>query len=202
MHVDTDSQKLKAGQNYFGQAWSKISLTSLVMELKLTVSQKWTNGINWFSACWYKFRKGKSWLNDFFGGCGQKWSWSFSSRDRKTCCILRINLWIELFFWMLIVMQWFLVRLISYFLTFKFWGFTTVVLHISFLIKNAACIILGYMNSKHQNIKFTFTHEENNLLYFIWNFFCYSGKRHTLVYRKPIFSDVLTNSESFFIHIV
>ena len=32
--------------------------------LKLTVSQKWTDGINWFFACLYKFRNAKSWFND------------------------------------------------------------------------------------------------------------------------------------------
>ena len=43
--------------------------------LKLTVSQKWTDGINWFFVCWHKFRKTKSWFNDFCvglvkNGCG------------------------------------------------------------------------------------------------------------------------------------
>ena len=33
--------------------------------LKLTVSQKWKDGVNWFFACWYKSRKTKSWFNDF-----------------------------------------------------------------------------------------------------------------------------------------
>ena len=33
--------------------------------LKLTVSQKLEDGINWFFACWYKFGKAKSWFNDF-----------------------------------------------------------------------------------------------------------------------------------------
>ena len=54
----------------------------------------------------------------FLSGRGQKWPWIVCSWDTKICCILKINLWIELVFWMLIVMQWFLVRLISS-LTFK-----------------------------------------------------------------------------------
>ena len=33
MHVDTDSQKLKADQCFFRQVWSKMSVTSLVMEI-------------------------------------------------------------------------------------------------------------------------------------------------------------------------
>ena len=32
--------------------------------LKLTVSQNWTDEIYWFFACWYKFRKAKSYCND------------------------------------------------------------------------------------------------------------------------------------------
>ena len=33
--------------------------------LKLTVSQKRADGINWFLACFYKFRSAKSWFIDF-----------------------------------------------------------------------------------------------------------------------------------------
>ena len=36
--------------------------------LILTVSQKWTDGVNWFFVCWYKFRKAKSWFNDSWVG--------------------------------------------------------------------------------------------------------------------------------------
>ena len=36
--------------------------------LKFTVSQIWADGINWFFACWYKFRKAKSWFIDFWVG--------------------------------------------------------------------------------------------------------------------------------------
>ena len=32
---------------------------------KLTVSQEKIDGMNWFFACSYKFRKAKSYLNDF-----------------------------------------------------------------------------------------------------------------------------------------
>ena len=47
--------------------------------LKLTVSQKGADGLSWFYACWYKFRKAKSWFNDFLGRSGEKWSWPFNS---------------------------------------------------------------------------------------------------------------------------
>ena len=33
--------------------------------LKLIVSQKWADGINWFFACWHKFSKARTYLNDF-----------------------------------------------------------------------------------------------------------------------------------------
>ena len=46
--------------------------------LKLTVSEEWTDGRNWF-----------------LGGPGQKLLWGFSSWDGKICCILR--LWIYKF---------------------------------------------------------------------------------------------------------
>ena len=54
------------------------------------------------------------------------------------------------------------------------------------------------MNSKHRNIKFTVEREENNSLCFPdTKIFRYSGKFQTSVYRKPTFSGVLTNFESF-----
>ena len=34
--------------------------------LKLIVFQEWTDGMNWFFACWCKFRKAKSNFNDFW----------------------------------------------------------------------------------------------------------------------------------------
>ena len=36
--------------------------------LKLTVFDEWTDVINWILACWYKLRKAKIWLNDFWVG--------------------------------------------------------------------------------------------------------------------------------------
>ena len=108
--------------------------------LKLTVSEEWTDGINWLFACWYVITKVKSWSKFFWmgmvkNGCGlsrhvtqkwtdgiksffhagtirlflgvlgQKWSLLFSSWDPKIYYTLRISLWTELIFWMLIVMQ-------------------------------------------------------------------------------------------------
>ena len=40
--------------------------------LKLAVSQKWINWMNWFFAWWCKFRKAKSYFNNFLGGREQK----------------------------------------------------------------------------------------------------------------------------------
>ena len=54
------------------------------------------------------------------------------------------------------------------------------------------------MNSKHRNIKFTVEREENDSLSFLdIKFFRDNGKFQTSVYRKPTFSGVLTNFESF-----
>ena len=64
---------------------SKIELTngikngcdqSCYWTLKLTVSEEWTDGINWFFACQYRFTKIKSWSKHFWvgivkNGCGQ-----------------------------------------------------------------------------------------------------------------------------------
>ena len=50
------------------------------MTLKLTLSEDWTDRVNRFSACLYKFRKAKSLIRWFLGGCGQKWKWPFISR--------------------------------------------------------------------------------------------------------------------------
>ena len=93
--------------------------------LKLTVSQKWTDGVNWFFAFWYKFRKAESWLNDFWLGI-KNW------HGLLVRVTFRFNLWIELIFWMLIVKQQFLVTWISNPLTFKFQGSTSVVLMVLF----------------------------------------------------------------------
>ena len=43
---------------------------------KLTVSEEWTDGLNWLLACWYKFTKMKNWSKIFDMGmvkdaCGQ-----------------------------------------------------------------------------------------------------------------------------------
>ena len=108
--------------------------------LKLTVSEEWTDGVNWLFVCWYVITKIKSWSKIFWigmvkNGCGlsrhmtqkwtdwiksffhagtiqlflgvlgQKWPLLFSSRDPKIYYTLRISLWTELIFWMLIVMQ-------------------------------------------------------------------------------------------------
>ena len=54
------------------------------------------------------------------GGHGQKWPWLVSSWDPKICCMLRMSLWIELIFWMLTVMQEFLVKPILYSISLSF----------------------------------------------------------------------------------
>ena len=100
--VDTDS-KNKNWLSIFRVGMVKIECgQSGCRTLKLTVSQK--QGINWFFGCLYKFRKAKSWFNEFWVGV-VKMAMALSSWDPKTYCILITDLWTELMFWMLIVMQ-------------------------------------------------------------------------------------------------
>ena len=46
LHVDTNSQKLKVVQKFFGSVCSKYR--SGWSDLQLTVSPEWTDEINWF----------------------------------------------------------------------------------------------------------------------------------------------------------
>ena len=76
LHVDTKSQKFKVHRKFFGWAWSKMGVANLVSVLNLNVSQEWTDGINWFFACWNKFTQIKRWSKFFYlgmvkNGCGQ-----------------------------------------------------------------------------------------------------------------------------------
>ena len=49
LHASTDSCKLKVAWKFFGWAWSKMCLASLVMGLlKLTVSEEWTDRVTDF----------------------------------------------------------------------------------------------------------------------------------------------------------
>ena len=59
--------KLKSDWKFLGWAWLKKGEASQ-MTLTLTVSEEWTDVINWFFACWYRFTKIKSWSNIFWMG--------------------------------------------------------------------------------------------------------------------------------------
>ena len=68
-HAGTISHKLKADQNLCVWTFVKNGCgQSGHGTLKLTVSQKWKDGIKWFFSYWYKFREAKSWFNDFWVG--------------------------------------------------------------------------------------------------------------------------------------
>ena len=59
-----------------GWTRSNKGVVSLVTGLLLTVSEEWPDGINWFFACWYRFKKIKSWSKSSWVGmvknaCGQ-----------------------------------------------------------------------------------------------------------------------------------
>ena len=112
--------------------------------LKLNVFQEWTVGINWFFHD--ATNSGKLKVASITFG----YAWSFSSCDCKICCILRLNWRIELIFCIMIVMQQFLIRLISYsmYLTFKCWGLNVVVLvFLILLIIPEIVIILNQRNN-------------------------------------------------------
>ena len=68
LHVDTNSQKLKVDCKSFVWAWSKMGVANLVSGLNLNISREWTDGINWFFACWHKFTQIKKWLKIFWVG--------------------------------------------------------------------------------------------------------------------------------------
>ena len=93
--------------------------------LKLTVSQEWIDGMNWFLHDGTNSGKLKV-IQWFWGGCGQRWAWPFSSWDPKICWM---SLWIELIFCVLTVMQSFLAWRTSYSMSLIFkCQFTAVVL--------------------------------------------------------------------------
>ena len=69
---------------------------------EMAVSQEKIDEMNWFFACWCKFRKLKSYFNDFLVAMVKKRAWPFSSWELIICWI---SLLIELIFWMLTVMQ-------------------------------------------------------------------------------------------------
>ena len=76
---------IKVALKFLGWAWSKKGETNLVTRtLKLTVSQKWTDGVNWFFAHW----KAKSWFNDFWVGV-VKYDHGLLVCETLKFCILR-----------------------------------------------------------------------------------------------------------------
>ena len=76
-HVGTNLYKLKSCLKIFGVGMVKNGCgQSGDGSLKLTVSEEWTDGINWFVLCWYKFIQIKSCLKIFWlcmvkNECGQ-----------------------------------------------------------------------------------------------------------------------------------
>ena len=72
LHTDANSQKLNADQKFFGWAWLKMGVVSLIMG---------TNGINFFFHA--GTNSGKRKVDLMFS----LWMWS-----KKPCCILRMNL--------------------------------------------------------------------------------------------------------------
>ena len=88
--------------------------------LKLTVSWEWKDQTNWFFACWCKFKKAKSYFNDFRVGMvknehGQlvhetlnsvvSWKWVYELSWFFACWLWRNNFWLDghrtLYLWLL-----------------------------------------------------------------------------------------------------
>ena len=102
------------------KSWSKYFSVSLVKNrcgqfdhwsLKLSLYQEWTDVTNYFFACWHKFRNAKCCFNDFWVGMVKNVHKPNLSEIlylikllSSIICII-MNLWIELIFCMLIVMQ-------------------------------------------------------------------------------------------------
>ena len=69
LHAGTNSLKLKGGWKIFGVSMVKNGCGQFGDgTLNLTVSEEWTDGIKWFFAYQYKFRKAKCWFSDFWMG--------------------------------------------------------------------------------------------------------------------------------------
>ena len=62
LHADTNSHKLKGDWKFWGELGCDQSGDGTQ---KLTVSKEWTDGINWFFTCSYRFTKIKSWSEMF-----------------------------------------------------------------------------------------------------------------------------------------
>ena len=65
LHAGRNSCTLKGDQKFIGLAWSRIVWS---LDSKIDFISKLNKGINWFFACWYKFRKAKNWFNHFWVG--------------------------------------------------------------------------------------------------------------------------------------
>ena len=120
MHVDTNSHKLKVDQKsfkVFGWARSKMGAASLVIGFQNWLSQEWIDGINWYFACWYKFRKPRNYFNDVVVKSGHghvvyetlksavSYEWVYELSWFFACWLWCINFWLDwhltLYLWLL-----------------------------------------------------------------------------------------------------
>ena len=70
--------------------------------LKLAVSQEWIDAMNWFLACWWKFKEVKSYSNDFWVGLVKNGHGHLVHETLKSAEWVYELSW---FFYMLTVMQ-------------------------------------------------------------------------------------------------
>ena len=132
LHADRTLHKLKGDwkflewaflKNGFGQSGSRT--------LKFTKSQKEQIDLSNFFHAGTNSAKLKVdsiiWMGVVIRPLSLVRPWSLVHETLKSA-VSWMNLWIELIFRMLTMMQWFLVRLISYSLTFRYWRSTAIVL--------------------------------------------------------------------------
>ena len=98
LHAFTVSHKLKGDWKFFGLAWWKMGVASH----RNKKMNRWNKVIY---SMLVRIQESQKSIQLFLGWCIEKWPWLFSSWDPRSCCTLKVNIWIELIFWMLIVMQ-------------------------------------------------------------------------------------------------
>ena len=65
---------------------------------ELTVIEEWTDGINWFFACWYMITRIESCSKILWVCICQKWVWPVWPWDSKIDCISKMNRWNKVIF--------------------------------------------------------------------------------------------------------
>ena len=99
--------------------------------LKLGVSQEWIDAMNWFLACWCKFKKTKSYFNDFWVGQVK------NGHGHLVCEMLKSAEWVHGLSWFFACWLWW-----NKFLLDQHWAFYLWLLAIAGrILWNRVCIV-------------------------------------------------------------